>query len=52
MTFEEYQTAITRTLPALERRDTLAMLALGAADEAGEVAYRLHFYEAYPGAVP
>lgn len=38
MTFEEYQTAITRTLPALERRDTLAMLALGAADEAGEVA--------------
>jgi len=38
MNFEQYQHAITRTIPILSRRDVLAMLALGTADEAGEVA--------------
>lgn len=38
MNFEDYQDAIQRTMPDTGRRDRLAMLALGVAGEAGEVA--------------
>jgi len=38
MNFEDYQEAIMRTMPDTGRRDRLAMLALGTAGEAGEVA--------------
>lgn len=49
MTFEEYQTACLRTLPSLPSRDILAMLALGTADEAGEVAgaIKKHLYQGH-----
>lgn len=38
MNFEDYQEAVKRTMPDTGRRDRLAMLALGTAGEAGEVA--------------
>lgn len=50
MDWRRYRDAIKRTLPQMNRKDRLSMLALGLGDEAGEVQgiFKKHLYHGHP----